>query len=93
MGGGEIKIVFNILKMSNFLLEIWENSEKKTLIFGGLKTKREGGVALKIDYRRLSMSVFFAASIPKLRNQVSDVSAQFVGSTFDHNHYSMIIIE
>ena len=43
MGGGEIKIVFNILKMSNFLLEIWENSEKKTLIFGGLKTKREGG--------------------------------------------------
>ena len=52
-----------------------------------------GGVALKIDYRRLSMSVFFAASIPKLRNQVSDVSAQFVGSTFDHNHYSMIIIE
>ena len=94
MGGGEIKIVFNILKMSNFLLEIWENSEKKTLIFGGLKTKREGGEgSLKIDYRRLSMSVFFAASIPKLRNQVSDVSAQFVGSTFDHNHYSMIIIE
>ena len=54
---------------------------------------KEGGGALKIDYRRLSMSVFFAASIPKLRNQVSDVSAQFVGSTFDHNHYSMIIIE
>ena len=68
--------------------------EKKTLTFGGLKTKWEGGRgALKIDYRRLSMSVFFAASIPKLWNQVSDVSAQFVGSTFDHNHYSMIIIE
>lgn len=40
--------------------------EKKTHIFGGLKTKREGGGALKIDYRRPSMSVFFAASIPKL---------------------------
>ena len=63
MGGGEIKIVFNILKMSNFLLEIWENSEKKTLIFGGLKTKREGGWALKIDYRRLSMSVFFLLQV------------------------------
>ena len=33
-GGGEIKIVFKILKMSEFLLEMWEQIEKKSLIFG-----------------------------------------------------------
>ena len=31
-GGGEIKIVFKILKMSDFLVERWEQIEKKSLI-------------------------------------------------------------
>ena len=30
--GGEIKIVFKILKMSDFLVETWEQIEKKSLI-------------------------------------------------------------
>ena len=40
--------------------------EKKNSHFWRFEDKEGGGGALKIDYRRLSMSVFFAASIPKL---------------------------
>ena len=64
MGGGEIKIVFNILKMSNFLLEIWENSEKKTLIFGGLKTKREGGGGSEDRLQETKYERFFCCKYP-----------------------------